>query len=129
MLVRLLTNKKYSKENMIKSGLVVKRDRGYTDIYYNRIMFPLYDTKGNIVGYSGRIYNGEKDSKYINTMETEIFKKGELLYNYHRAKDESRKKDQIIIVEGFMDVIRLYSVGIKNVVATMGTSVTKLKLI
>ena len=125
MLVRLLTNKKYSKENMIKSGLVVKRDRGYTDIYYNRIMFPLYDTKGNIVGYSGRIYNGEKDSKYINTMETEIFKKGELLYNYHRAKDESRKKDQIIIVEGFMDVIRLYSVGIKNVVATMGTSVTK----
>ena len=88
-------------------------------------MFPLYDTKGNIVGYSGRIYNGEKDSKYINTMETEIFKKGELLYNYHRAKDEARKKDQIIIVEGFMDVIRLYSVGIKNVVATMGTSVTK----
>ena len=110
---------------MLKSGLVVKRDKGYCDIYYNRIMFPLYDLRGRIVAYSGRIYNGEKDSKYINTMETEIFKKGEILYNYHRAKDEARIKNQIIIVEGFMDVIRLHSVGIKNVVATMGTAVTK----
>lgn len=125
LLVTLLNNKNFSKENMLKSGLVVKRDKGYCDIYYNRIMFPLYDLRGRIVAYSGRIYNGEKDSKYINTMETEIFKKGEILYNYHRAKDEARIKNQIIIVEGFMDVIRLHSVGIKNVVATMGTAVTK----
>lgn len=125
LLVTLLNNKNFSKQNMLKSGLVVKRDKGYCDIYYNRIMFPLYDLRGRIVAYSGRIYNGEKDSKYINTMETEIFKKGEILYNYHRAKDEARIKNQIIIVEGFMDVIRLHSVGIKNVVATMGTAVTK----
>ncbi len=127
LLVSLLSKKNYSKESIMKSGLVVKRKSGYADIFYKRIMFPLYDLRGRVVGYSGRIYNGEDDSKYVNTMETEIFKKGELLYNYHRAKDEARIKNQIIIVEGFMDVIRLYSVGIRNVVATMGTAVTKVQ--
>ena len=63
--------------------------------------------------------------KYINTKETDIFKKGEILYNYHRAKDEARRKNQVIIMEGFMDVIRAYTIGVKNVVATMGTAVTK----
>ncbi|MCM1370480.1 MAG: DNA primase [Clostridium sp.] len=124
-LVTLLSKKNYNKENLIKSGLILKSEKGYIDIFYNRIMFPLYDIQGRIVAYSGRIYNQKSDSKYINTMETEIFKKGEILYNYHRAKEEARTKNQIIIVEGFMDVIRLYSIGIKNVVASMGTAVTR----
>lgn len=125
LLASLLINKGYEKQNIINSGLIIKTNSGLFDIYKNRIMFPLWDIGGRIVGYSGRVYNGEKDSKYINTRETEIFKKGDLLYNYHRAKDDAREKNTIIIVEGFMDVIRLYSVGIKNVVATMGTAVTK----
>ena len=125
ILTKLLINKKYDFNILNKSGLVGKNDSGYYDIYVNRIMFPLYDLTGKIVGYSGRIYNTESTSKYVNTKETEIFKKGELLYNYHRAKDEVRKSNYLIIVEGFMDVIRLYSVGIKNVVATMGTAITK----
>ena len=125
LLTKLLINKDYKKENLLKSGLIIKNDTGYVDIYYNRIMFPLTDIQGRVVGYSGRVYNGEKDSKYINTKETDIFKKGELLYNYYRAKDECRNKNQVIIVEGFMDVIRLYTVGITNVVATMGTAITK----
>ena len=125
LLTKLLINKKYDFNTLNKTGLVGKSDSGYYDIYVNRIMFPLYDLTGKIVGYSGRIYNTESTSKYVNTKETEIFKKGELLYNYHRAKDEVRKVNSLIIVEGFMDVIRLYSVGIKNVVATMGTAITK----
>ncbi|MEG0826341.1 MAG: DNA primase [Bacilli bacterium] len=125
LLTSLLVNKNYTYENMLKSGLIIKNEYGYSDIYCNRIMFPLYDTVGKIVGYSGRIYNEKNNSKYINTKETEIFKKGELLYNYHRAKDQARITDTIIIMEGFLDVIRVYSIGITNCVATMGTAVTK----
>lgn len=125
VLTRLLVKKNFSEKDMIDSGLIVKSDYGYTDIYCNRIMFPLYDITGKIVGYSGRIYNGEDTSKYINTRETAIFKKGEILYNYHRAKEECRRTNTVIITEGFMDVIRCYSVGVKNVVAAMGTAFTK----
>lgn len=122
----LLLKKKYSQDIMIKSGLVIKSEKGLSDIYYNRIMFPLNDLNGQVVGFSGRIYDGSKDnSKYINTKETEIFKKGELLYNYHRAKDYCRETNTVIIMEGFMDVIRAYMINVKNVIATMGTAVTK----
>lgn len=125
LLTDLLIKKNYSYEDINDSGLVVKNEFGYNDIYFDRIMFPLYDIKGQVVGYSGRIYNGEKSiSKYINTRETKIFKKGEILYNYHRAKEYARTKDEIIVVEGFLDVIRLYTIGIKNVIAMMGTAVT-----
>ncbi len=117
--------KKFKPDEVLKSGLVGKNDYGYYDLFYDRIMFPLYDLNGNPVAYSGRIYNKQDISKYFNTRETEIFKKGELLYNYHRAKDIARKKNQIIIMEGFMDVIRAYTVGIKNVIAMMGTAVTE----
>lgn len=125
LLTRLLVKKGFSNKDMVDSGLIVKSDYGYSDIYSNRIMFPLYDVSGKIVGYSGRIYNGENTSKYINTRETAIFKKGEILYNYHRAKDSCRKKNVVIITEGFMDVIRCHSVGVTNVVAAMGTAFTK----
>ena len=117
--------KKFKPDEVLKSGLIGKNDYGYYDLFYDRIMFPLYDLNGNPVAYSGRIYNKQDTSKYFNTRETEIFKKGELLYNYHRAKDIARKKNQIIIMEGFMDVIRAYTVGIKNVIAMMGTAVTE----
>ena len=116
--------KKFKPEDVLKSGLIGKNDYGYYDLFFERIMFPLYDLSGHVVAYSGRIYNREDNSKYFNTRETEIFKKGELLYNYHRAKDIARRKNQIIIMEGFMDVIRAYTVGITNVIATMGTAVT-----
>ena len=125
VLTKLFLSKKYSHEDMVKSGLVLKNDYGYLDMYQDRIMFPLWDISGRIVGYSGRLYKTEGNFKYINTRETEIFKKGELLYNYHRAKDEARRLDTVLIMEGFMDVIRAYTIGVKNVVATMGTAVTK----
>ena len=124
-LTKLLVKKKFDHKDLLKSGLVVKNEVGYVDIYYNRIMFPLADLNGKIVGFSGRVFNGEDTAKYINTKETEIFKKGELLYNYHRAKEMARSTNTIIIMEGFMDVIRAHTEGFSNVVATMGTAVTK----
>lgn len=125
MLSNLLKNKNYDNKYLDKSSLLIKNGLDYKDKYYNRIMFPLYDLEGKVVGFSGRIYDSVDEAKYINTSETEIFKKGELIYNYHRAKIEARKKGYVIVVEGFMDVIRCYTIGIYNVVAMMGTAVTK----
>ena len=122
---KLLEKKGYDINELIDIGLCGKKDNFIYDIFRNRIMFPLYNLDGKPVGFSGRIYNGEKDSKYVNSKESIIFKKGNLLYNYHRALSHAREKHQIIVVEGFMDVIRLYTIGIKNVVATMGTAITK----
>ncbi len=124
LLTKLLTKKGKKIDDLVKSGLTNKNEQAYNDIFINRIMFPLWDINGRIVGYSGRIYNTKDSSKYVNTKETEIFKKGEMLYNYHRAKADARKTGKIIIVEGFMDVIRMYSIGITNVIAMMGTAVT-----
>lgn len=122
---KLLEKKGYDVNELIDIGLCGKKDNFVYDIFRNRIMFPLYNLDGKPVGFSGRIYNGEEDSKYVNSKESIIFKKGNLLYNYHRALTHAREKHQIIVVEGFMDVIRLYTIGIKNVVATMGTAITK----
>ena len=94
------------------------------DVFLNRIIFPLHDLKGNVVGFSGRIYNTKDTSKYINTKETVIFKKNSLLYNYHRARDYLKKNDSIIVMEGFFDVIRASTIGVYNCVATMGTAFT-----
>ena len=122
---KLLKNKNYSDDFLINSGISSTSDGRIYDIFINRIMFPLCDLEGRVVGFSGRIYRTVDDSKYVNSKESEIFKKGNLLYNYHRAKEECRKKKSVIIVEGFMDVIALHMVGIYNVVASMGTAITK----
>lgn len=122
---KLLVGKGYDLNDLIDIGLCGKKDNFVYDTFRNRIMFPLYDLDGQVVGFSGRIYNDENESKYVNSKESVIFKKGSILYNYHKAFDYARQVHQIIVVEGFMDVIRLYTIGIKNVVATMGTAITK----
>lgn len=122
---KFLSNKGYDVNELIDIGLCGRKDKFIYDTFRNRIMFPLYNLTGQVVGFSGRIYNGEDESKYVNSKESVIFKKGNLLYNYHRALAPARENHEIIVVEGFMDVIRLYTIGIKNVVATMGTAITK----
>ena len=117
-----LLNKDISLKSLIDLG--ISNENG-TDLFINRIMFPLYDLEGNVVAFSGRIYNTKDGSKYINTKETSIFKKGNILYNYHNAKELLKKNDSIIVMEGFMDVIRASTIGIKNCIATMGTALTK----
>lgn len=122
LLVKLLKQKKFSDKDLLKSGLANDGTSGLYDIYRNRIMFPLHDIQGRVIGYNGRIYQEENTNKYVNSKETEIFKKRDFLYNYHRAKDCARERKEIIIMEGPMDVIRASTIGIDNVVATLGTS-------
>ena len=124
-LLNLLTKKNYDINVLAELGLVNQVNGKTYDVFSRRITFPLWDKDGNIVGFSARIYRGEKDvSKYMNSKETKIFKKGETLYNYHNAKDDAKFKKEIIVVEGFMDAIRLVVSGIKNVVALQGTAMT-----
>lgn len=121
-LLKILKAKGYLDKDLIRSGLVNENNYSLNDVYRNRIMFPLYDLNGKVIGYNGRVYNGETENKYVNSKETEIFKKRDLLYNYHRAKEECRKLHQVIIMEGPMDVIRASTIGIKNCVASLGTA-------
>ena len=120
-LTNLLLKKDYDLSTLNRIGLSSDNH----DIYNDRIMFPLYDVSGKCVGFSGRIYKDNGQNKYVNTKETDIFKKGEMLYHYHVAREECRLKKSVIVMEGFMDVIRASSIGIKNTVALMGTALTK----
>lgn len=120
-LTKLLLAKGYDLNTLNSIGLA-NYDK---DVYMNRIMFPLYDLNGRVVGFSGRRYDGIKENKYVNTKGTDIFQKGETLYNYHNAREFVRSKNQVIVMEGFMAVIRTLTTGIKNVVALMGTAMTK----
>ena len=121
---KLLTNKKYSLDIIERLGLVNQNNDYVNDVFQRRIMFPIHDLDGNVVGFTGRIYEDTNQAKYINSKESNIFKKGQILFNYHRAKQEIKRKKEVILVEGNMDAIRMYTSGIKNVVALMGTSLT-----
>lgn len=124
-LFTLLSKKNITKKDMDELGLVADGENGTYDLFRNRIIFPLKNPNGKVNGFSGRIYNAASQSKYINTKETIIFKKRENLYNYHLAAPVARQEKFLVLCEGFMDAIRIYSIGIKNVVATMGTALAK----
>ena len=121
---KFLLSKNYKASSLINLGLAKENGNYLNDVFQNRIIFPIHDLDGNPVGFTGRIYENTDQARYINTKESPIFKKGQILFNYHRAKSEIKKQKEVIIVEGNMDAIRLYSVGIKNVVALMGTALT-----
>ena len=120
-LVKYLKEKKYDINTLNDLGLA----NNDIDTFINRIMFPLDDRNGRIVGFSGRIYDNSKMSKYMNTKETPIFKKGTCLYHYNASKEHVRISKYVIVMEGFMDVIRASTIGIKNTVALMGTALTE----
>ena len=123
----LLTSKKYDIEAMVSLGLVNRNGKYLNDTFINRIIFPIHNLEGEVIGFTGRIYKPEdkEQAKYLNSKETSIFKKGQILFNYHRAKKEISRKKEVIIVEGNMDAVRMSINGIKNVIALMGTSLTK----
>ncbi|MBQ4263743.1 MAG: DNA primase [Bacilli bacterium] len=120
-----MLSKKYNQEDLLSIDILKEYNGRILDSFTNRIIFPIKDEDGNIIGFSGRIYEKSDESKYYNTKETVIFKKSNILYNFHNAKKEIKAKKEIILVEGYMDAIRLSSIGYKNVVAIMGTSLTK----
>lgn len=111
--------------DMVKSGLIVE-SRQHFDRFEDRIMFPLHNQQGEVVGFSGRIYKPtQHDSKYINSPESDIFIKGQTLYHYHQCREAVKKAGFVYLLEGFMDVIAMYKAGIENTVAIMGTALTK----
>lgn len=119
-LTTLLEKKDYSLLELNKLGL----SSDNRDIYHDRIMFPLQDMNGKTVAFSGRVYKNNDQNKYLNTKETDIFKKGHMLYHYHIAKEIARSAKCVIVMEGFMDVIRASTIGIRNTIALMGTALT-----
>lgn len=116
--------KKYKVEDLIKVGITKKYEGKYIDVFSDRIMIPILDQYGKAIGFGGRIIDNSSKAKYINTMNTELFNKSNLLFNYHKAKSYARN-DELIIVEGYMDVISAKQMKIDNVVGTMGTALTK----
>ncbi len=115
---------KYNIKDLIEVGITKESNNGYTDIFSNRIMIPIFDQYGNPVGFGARVLDNNSKPKYINTMATTLFNKSELLFNYHKAKSFARDYE-IIVVEGYMDVISANAVGFANTVGIMGTALTK----
>lgn len=123
-----LEKKGYSTSILEQSGIIVRSSQGDRsfDRFRDRIMFPIHDHSGKAVAFSGRVIESNGDEpKFLNSPETPIFKKGNIFYNFHRARAEIRKKDSCILFEGYADVISAFDAGIKNVVATMGTSLSE----
>lgn len=120
-----LQQKGYDIELAYEAGLLSRNEENfsYFDRFRDRIMFPLNNAQGRIVGYSGRTYNNQ-EPKYLNSPETPIFQKRRLLYNLDNARKHIRKNDEAILLEGFMDVIKSDSSGLKPVIASMGTAIS-----
>ena len=119
--------KKYTEEDIISTGLYYKNDKTgkYIDRFNSRIIFPVRNLSGDIIAFGGRIIKESKLAKYINSPETEFYKKGNMLFNLDKAKSVRSDSDEVIIVEGYMDVVSLYSSGIKNVISNSGTALTE----
>ena len=117
---------KFGAALMEESGLVRRRSEGggFYDNFRNRLMFPIHSESGKVIGFGGRALRPDEERKYINSPETAIYKKKFVLYNLHRAKIDARKHDRMILVEGYMDVIGVYSAGVHEVVASSGTALS-----
>jgi len=127
-LYRTLLDLNYNEIDMMDCGLIKQseRDGSFFDLFKHRIMFPITDRKSNIIAFSGRIYNGEKDqSKYMNSPETVIFKKNQSIYHLDQAQPYILKSKRIILHEGQMDVIASTKAGLGEAVCSMGTALTK----
>lgn len=122
-----LRGKGYTNEEMVFAGVCGEKDGRCFDWLGKRLCIPIIDQFNNVVGFSGRRIDGAKEQKYINTKETEVFMKGKTFFNINNLKKVKNEKglDSVIIVEGHLDVISLYQAGVHNVVASMGTALTK----
>ena len=128
---KYLLDKDTLNEDILLAGLIIKSEKkknNYYDRYRDRIIFPITNTYGKIVGFGGRVINEDNKPKYMNSPETEIFHKGNLLFNYSNIKSPVKEIDNLVVVEGYMDAISLCSQGFKNVVAPLGTAMTERQL-
>ncbi len=116
------------RDEMIEAaGLALRPENGgdLYDRFRGRLMFPIQDTKGRVVAFGGRGMSADAKPKYLNSNETDVFKKGQMLFNGHRAREAAFKAKSVIVVEGYMDAIAVYQAGIEAVVATLGTAFTE----
>ena len=113
-----------SREKLLKLGLISQSKGRYYDKFRDRVIFPIINAGGKVIGFGGRIL-GDGNPKYLNSQESEVFQKKNNLYNLNLAKTEITKEDRIVLVEGYMDVISLYQAGIRNVCASLGTALTE----
>lgn len=122
----LALSKGYKIEYCAKAGLTILGDNGYrADRFFGRVMFPIHSISGKVIAFGGRVMQtGEKIAKYINSPETELYHKSDIVYGIYQAKNEIIKKDRCYLVEGYTDVISMHQAGIVNVVASSGTSLT-----
>lgn len=128
LLYDTLKSKGYTEKEIHQAGLIKPRNSGsgYIDVFRGRVMVPIRDERGQVVGFTGRILEAsDKAPKYVNTPETEIFHKGRLLYGLFEGKRAIRQEDSVVIVEGNLDVIASHKAGVENVVASSGTALTE----
>lgn len=133
-LYQFLISKKYTPQEIIQTGLAIERQQGYGcyDRFRDRIMIPIRTVHGDVVGFGGRILvDQEGAAKYINSPQTQLYDKSSILFGLDAAKHDIRKKDSVILVEGYMDHLAVYRSGMKHVVASSGTALTgnQLKLL
>lgn len=127
-LINFLKRNGYVESEILEAGLAVTRDNKLVDKFRDRVMFPIINVRGDIIGFGGRIMhnnkeiNGYKIPKYLNSSETPVFDKGKNLFSLNLAKNE--REQELILCEGYMDVISTYQAGVKNIVATLGTAIT-----
>ncbi len=119
--------KKYSEEEISQTGLYYKSDKtgNFIDRFNSRIIFPVNNITGDTIAFGGRIIRENKLAKYINSPETEFYKKGNMIFNLDKAKNQRAETEDVLIVEGYMDVVSVYASGIKNVIANSGTALTE----
>ncbi len=117
---------RFGSEQLEASGLAIKRQdgSGFFDRFRGRLIFPIHNESGKVIGFGGRALKSGDEPKYLNSPETTLYRKSYVLYNLHRAKDAIRRADYAVLVEGYMDVIGVYSAGVRNVVASCGTALT-----
>ena len=128
LLTRYLIAKGYEEKDLVGVNVSRVNENGIQDVFRERITFPIHDMNGNPIGFSARSMNPENPSKYINTNETDIFIKGDIVYNLHRAKQEARRQKEIYLCEGVTDVIAFHKADIQNAVCTLGTACTQRQL-
>lgn len=122
--IEFLKQKGFHETFLVKAGLLSSKDQQhYTDSFRGRVIFPIYNHLGKVVAFGGRAIKGEKP-KYLNSPEHDLFKKGNLLYNFSTAKGHIRKQREVIIFEGYLDVLAADQAGFKHIVATLGTALT-----
>mgnify|MGYP001562473132 CR=1 FL=1 len=126
--LKYLLKKKFSERDIIASGVAIpSQTKGAYDRFRRRIIFPIFNTTGSVVGFSGRVF-GEGEPKYLNSPENLLFNKSNVLFGLNLAKSEIKKEDTTVLVEGNLDVISSYQVGVKNVVCPLGTALTEKQL-